>query len=111
MVTFANVIRVCVTDPSHPLAGKCGTVARRRKGDDGAWVDMDDPLPGELANFPAGDSRHKHVLLYPDQCESIVLTLASRPPNLAPGIVRGGVVSGDGAGGPAGGCPSCEGGD
>jgi hypothetical protein len=53
--------------------------------DQAAWVDMDEILPVELQSLPAigynqqPESRHKHIILWPDECE------AQRPaPKTAP---------------------------
>jgi hypothetical protein len=54
----------------HLLNGKAGTVVRKRISDDGAWVEMDEPLPDSLRLFLPPDKRQDHVLLYPEECES-----------------------------------------
>ena len=51
------------------LKGRKGVVVRLRMNDNGAWVDMDDPLPIDLTSFPQEDSRHRHILLYPTECQ------------------------------------------
>jgi hypothetical protein len=51
------------------LIGKTGKVVRCRHGDNGAWVQMDEPLTEKLASFPEGDPRRKHILMYPEECE------------------------------------------
>ena len=62
-----NGMRVrCIKEP---LQGKLGTVVRVRRGDDGAWVHMDDPLPQDLRSFPADDSRADHIVLFPEECQ------------------------------------------
>lgn len=71
MNRFENGQRVTVTAQHHPCKGKAGTVARLRRADAAAWVNMDDPLPGDLASFPRGDERRNHMMLYPDECEPI----------------------------------------
>lgn len=53
------------------LTGREGTVVRLRRGDDGAWVNMDAELPPRLRAFPAKDQRARHAMLYPDECEAI----------------------------------------
>lgn len=54
-----------ITVIAGPLKGWTGTVARRRMGDDGAFVAMDGdtPIPDEC-----GPHRDRRVLLYPEQC-------------------------------------------
>jgi len=66
MKTFKNNPRVKVI--SGPLDGKTGTVVRRRLGDNGAWVDMDEDIPEDLASFSRDDHRRNNVLLYPEDC-------------------------------------------
>lgn len=61
--------RVEVTDEKHKLFRRIGTVTRLRRGDDGAWVDMEHDLPPEVRAFPSADSRARNVILYPDECE------------------------------------------
>ena len=65
MIRFHNNQRVTVVDGDD--AGKTGTVVRLRMSDDGAWVKLD----SEPAHprFPADDSRHCDVMLYPEQAE------------------------------------------
>jgi hypothetical protein len=63
--------RVRVTDKNHPLEGKTGTVVRPLIRENGAWVQMDKPLPNKLESFPKGNTRHHHILLYPEQCTSL----------------------------------------
>lgn len=71
MKSFRNHNRIRVTGPG-PIKGKTGTVVRLRHGDNGAWVKMDEDLPGELISFPdPHDDRHRHVMLYPDECEAL----------------------------------------
>lgn len=69
MKIFKDGQRVTVIDAEHPMRGLSGTVKRRRIADTGAWVNMDQVPPDDLLNFAADDSRHKHVILYPDQCD------------------------------------------
>ncbi len=46
-----------------------GTVVRLRRGDDGAWVALDQRLDVPGAHpFPAEDQRGRHVLVYPENC-------------------------------------------
>lgn len=47
-------------------ASLLGTVVRVRRGDNGAWVRLDERGPEELHAFPVDDSRALHVLTYPD---------------------------------------------
>lgn len=72
MRTFMTGQRVVVDQPEayKALRGKVGTVKRCRRGDDGAWVRMDDPIPDEMRLFPADDEhgRGNDVLLYPEEC-------------------------------------------
>lgn len=71
LTRFRNHQRVRVSRLDHPMCGNAGTVVRLRRADDGAWVDMDDALPGDLRSFPAGDEagRQNHTILYPFECE------------------------------------------
>lgn len=68
MKRFKNGQRVTVTDSESALYGKHGRVCRLRICDDGAFVDMDEPLPQMMQLFPDGDERAKHTMLYPEQC-------------------------------------------
>lgn len=77
MKGFKDGQRVKVVDgDAKAMDGMTGTVVRRRMGDNGAWVCMDADLPGDLAKFPEGDDRHRHALLYPDECEPLDATPA-----------------------------------
>ena len=69
MQRFDYPQRVRVTLPEHPCVGKTGKVHRIRISDNGAWVNMDDPLPPDLRSFEIGDSRANHIILYPNECE------------------------------------------
>ena len=60
--------RVRVVRRDHPLFQQAGTVVRVRMADDGAWVEMDGDVPEGIREFPAGDPKARHVMLYPDQC-------------------------------------------
>jgi hypothetical protein len=71
MDRFKDGLHVKVWSREHPLDGMSGRVARLRRADNGAWVEMDEPLPIDLRRFPEGDSRTKHILLYPDECVSV----------------------------------------
>ena len=70
MKTFLHNQRVKIA--SHDLSemiGKIGTVARQRRCDEGAWINIDENLPSSHIAFPdPDDSRHRHILLYPDEC-------------------------------------------
>ncbi len=63
--------RIRVTDPEHPMTGQCGAIYGQRRRDDGAWVAMDNEPPQAACYFPAGDDRHHHILLFPEQCEPV----------------------------------------
>lgn len=68
MRRFENSQRVKVLEGL--LEGKIGVVVRLRMADNGAWVEMDEDIPESMRSFPANDSRGKHVLLYPEDCEA-----------------------------------------
>lgn len=61
------------------MFGRTGTVWRVRMADDGAWVQMDEDLPIGLAQFPADDSRARHILLYPGLCEELAESTPEEP--------------------------------
>jgi len=71
---FRGNQRVLVLDPEHGAHHMTGTVVRLRRSDNAAWVNIDDDCwRKELAAFTdESDPRHRHVLLYPEQCVSIV---------------------------------------
>ncbi len=72
MEYFCDGQKVRVTNPDggrEALRGWTGTVVRLRRQDDGAFINMDQSLPTELMRFPEGDTRCRHILLYPDVCE------------------------------------------
>ncbi len=71
MKRFKDKQRVIVKNPTHPMVGETGTVCRLRRCDEGAWVNMDRDLPGDLRSFPENDSsgRKNHTILYPSDCE------------------------------------------
>jgi hypothetical protein len=71
MKSFTNGQRVIVAADDHELNGMLGTVKRLRLKDDGAWVDMDGPLPVGMRKFPEDDQhgRGNHQLLFPEDCE------------------------------------------
>jgi hypothetical protein len=70
---FSNGQRVKITTDALTkgisMLGKVGTVVRIRMQDNGAWIEMDDPLPEELASFELGDNRRNHIIFYPEECE------------------------------------------
>jgi hypothetical protein len=70
MKRFQPGDRVKVTVPNG-LEDQTGTVKRLRKSDNGAWIKMDSDPPPDLEIFPADDHRHRHMLLYPGECEPI----------------------------------------
>jgi hypothetical protein len=63
-------VKIIVADYGEELAGKCGSIQRLRRADNGAWVRMDCELPDEYREFPKDDEngRGRHLLLYPEQC-------------------------------------------
>jgi hypothetical protein len=67
MKRFRPAQRVVIA-PDYPDAGLTGTVVRLRRADDGAWVNLDTDPPDARRAFPANDSRARHVLLFPDEC-------------------------------------------
>ena len=73
MKRFQNNQRVQITNPEYGQLSLCaGTVRRLRGCDDGAWVEMDCDLPKERASFPdTTDSRHRHIILYPEDCTEL----------------------------------------
>ena len=73
MKSFRLRQRVEITLLNHDLRGKAGRVVRCRQCDDGAWVEMDDPLPEGRRVFPVGDAagREDHIVLYPEYCEEV----------------------------------------
>ena len=52
MQPFSNNQRVRVSAEDHPCYGKTGRVVRLRRGDNCAFVRMDEPPPIELRSFP-----------------------------------------------------------
>jgi hypothetical protein len=75
MEKFENGQRIIVNFPDVYLGsgrakgGVRGTVVRKRKKDDNAWVLMDE-VPEETV-FPSGDPRHNSILLSPRQCSPV----------------------------------------
>lgn len=59
-----------VVSEDERMHGRIGVVVRRRAGDNGAWLNMHDDLPSGVAVFPEGDTRFRHFLAYPEDCES-----------------------------------------
>lgn len=70
MMAFNKGDRVRVTG-WEPLNGLTGTVVRVQKSTGKAWVEMEDPVPAEIRNFPVGDplKRENWQLLAPGECE------------------------------------------
>lgn len=75
LTSFAGVTHVLIIDKEHPMVGQHGTIGRRRYGDNGAWVTMASDPPDSVRAFPLDDphGRGRHILLYPDQCDRLVL--------------------------------------
>lgn len=72
MKYFALRQRVQVIPCGDAMDGRIGTVARLRMGDNGAWCNMDNDLPADLCAFPdPADARHRHIVLYPEQCQAV----------------------------------------
>jgi hypothetical protein len=72
MKNFALRQRVQVIPGGDAMDGRIGTVARLRMADDGAWVQMDNDLPADLCAFPdPADELHRHIVLYPEQCQEV----------------------------------------
>lgn len=47
-----------------------GTVTRLRRGDDGAWVELDERYADDKVHpFPAADERARKVVAFPEDCE------------------------------------------
>lgn len=67
--------RVKITNPdeeNEALRDRTGTVVRLlMSSTDEAWINMDDDLTPELQSFPAGDSRHRHICLFEDECSVV----------------------------------------
>lgn len=74
MKRFENAQRVLVKhEADRGLAvNAIGTVARLRRGDDGAWIALDErhATPG-VHPFPPDDSRATHVMAFPEDCEAV----------------------------------------
>ena len=81
MRSFSINRRVVVQRTAEGLVVNApGRVVRLRRGDDGAWVELDQRLADEsLHPFPASDTRGKHVLAFPEDCD---------PAAPAPRVVR-----------------------
>jgi hypothetical protein len=65
---------IVIREVGHPLCGHRAVLRRVRRGDDGAWFEIVEPLSAEardfassVLSFPVGDHRAQHVLLFPDQ--------------------------------------------
>ena len=68
MKRFKANQRVLVkVDDNERTINKLGTVARLRRGDEGAWINLDER--SEHCPFPEGDSRANNILAYPEDCE------------------------------------------
>lgn len=73
---FENQMRIRVVDPDEehaPLKDHVGLVVRLRMQDESAWIRMVDPLPEGVAVFPKDDERRDHVILWPDECDQLLL--------------------------------------
>lgn len=71
MRRFSTAQRVFVVQDGagHPI-GLAGTVRRLRRGDDGAWVELDERH--ERCPFPADDERRsRHLVVYPEDCRPL----------------------------------------
>lgn len=75
-------VREPVIEGHHPLSDYVttavvkeskflGTVVRMRRGDEGAWIALDERGPDAIHPFPADDHRACHVLAYPEDCEAV----------------------------------------
>jgi len=62
-------VKIVAGEYATSMEGRAGSVHRLRKGDTGAWVEMDLEVPSEHRKFPAGDARANHLLLFPEECE------------------------------------------
>lgn len=54
------------------LQGRTGTVVGL-EGEVSAWVDMDADLPPGVRLFQREDLRANHIILWPDECELLIL--------------------------------------
>lgn len=73
MMHFRLHQRVRIWRGDHAdLIGRAGTVVRLRRGDDGAWVRLDEHLDAPKP-FPDDDpdGRGNDLILYPDECEPL----------------------------------------
>lgn len=72
MTRFKQGQRVIASNHADSdLHGYKGTVVRIRIADRGAWVQMDCDLPEHHQSFASDDSRYRHLLLYPADCEEL----------------------------------------
>lgn len=74
MKKFKNctVVRV-IRDAGGKEVNANGTIARLRRGDDGAWISLFERSPTAYHPFPADDEggRGNHILAYPEDCEKV----------------------------------------
>lgn len=78
--SFHDEQRVKVLRNEKGIAvGAVGTVKRLRRNDNGAWVELDRLHKNEAVHpFPKGDTRERHVLAYPEDCEMPLQTSRDR---------------------------------
>jgi hypothetical protein len=65
------LVRVCEGNDGPVMLGRApGTVYKPRRQDWGAWIELDQRSDAAGAHpFPADDSRARHVLAYPVDCD------------------------------------------
>ncbi|WP_293715796.1 hypothetical protein, partial [Thiolapillus sp.] len=70
MRKFIDRQRVVIVHPERwdGLRGRTGTVLRLCRGDDAAWIEIDDEIPDGVRVFPHDDDRLNHMLFYPQEC-------------------------------------------
>jgi hypothetical protein len=74
MVKFKLHQRIRINNPlpdKEGMTGWVGTVVRLRRADDAAWVNMTRDLPLRHQSFPKDDDRHRHLMLWPDECKPV----------------------------------------
>lgn len=78
--SFHDEQRVKVLRNEKGIAvGAVGTVKRLRRNDNGAWVELDRRHKNEAVHpFLKGDTRDRHVLAYPEDCEMPLQTSRDR---------------------------------